>query len=75
MALTMSCVETADFQITNAWELGGVFRSQVGELPLPDYIVVVMVDPDERPGMSWTYREPGAWLAQARFYSPDTTIA
>ena len=74
-ALTMLCVETADFQITNAWELGGVFRSQVGELPLPDYIVVVMVDPDERPGMSWTYREPGAWLAQARFYSPDTTIA
>jgi hypothetical protein len=73
-ALTMFCVETADFQITNAWELGGVFRAEVGELPLPDYIVVVMIDPNDRPGMSWTYREPGGWLAEPRFYSPDTTI-
>jgi hypothetical protein len=74
-ALTMLCVETADYQITNAWDLGGVFRSEVGELPLPDYVVVVMVDPSDRPGMSWTYREPGVWLAQPCFYSPDTVIA
>lgn len=74
-ALTMLLIETADFQITNAWELGGVFRSEVVGLPLPDYIVVVMVDPAGRPGMSWTYREPQEWLAQPRFYSPNVTIA
>jgi hypothetical protein len=74
-ALTMLCVGTADYQITNAWELGAVFRSEIGALPLPDYIVIIMVDPADRPGMSWTYREPGAWLARPRFYSPDITMA
>jgi hypothetical protein len=73
-ALTMLLIETADFQITNAWELGGLFQSEVGGLPLPGYIVVVMVGPDDRPGMSWTYRERGGWLAQPHFYSPEMTI-
>lgn len=70
----MLCVETADFQITNAWELGHVLQSESDGLSLPDYIVVVMVDPIDQPSMAWTNRYQGRWLAQPRFYSPDTSI-
>ena len=70
---TLLCLESSDFQLTDPFGLAGVLKNAAEGLPSPDYVVMVLVGPDDVPFMSWTYRESGQWLDRPHLNSPEAT--
>jgi hypothetical protein len=68
---TLLCLELSDRQLTDPFRLTGVLRAAADGLPVPDFVLVVMLGYDDLPLMSWTYREEGRWLDRPRLWSPD----
>jgi len=70
---TLLCLESPDLQLTDPFGLADVLRVAAKGLPLPDFLVLVIVGPDGEPFMSWTYRQLDGWLDRPLLYSPDVT--
>jgi hypothetical protein len=71
--LTLLCLESPDLQMTDAFGLLDTLRIACGDLPEPDFLILVMVGPDEQPFMSWTYREPAGWLDRPWMFSREVS--
>lgn len=68
---TLLCLESSDLQLTDSFALANVLHRTSNGFSLPDWIIMVVLGPDGRPFMSWTYRASRAWLQWPTMYSSE----